>query len=114
MDDTDKIKIAVVSFQQVPVGISPYLVLVGQHQTTNENNDFNARVMNACAKFVEKTLNSELLNYADIVPSCPASCCQVDGVSCDTEDVWLSLCKYLSSKKRYLAITDPNHNMKNV
>eukprot|EP00957_Ditylum_brightwellii_P152413 11602713-Ditylum_brightwellii.AAC.1 len=98
MADADKMKIAVVSFQQVPVGISPYLALVGQPQTTNKNNDFNARVMNACAKFVEQTPDSELFNYAAVM-------LKMFG--------W-AFANTTAAKKRNLAITDPNYIMKNA
>ena len=36
----DEVKVAVVSFQDMPVGMCPYLVLTGNAQTVNERNDF--------------------------------------------------------------------------
>jgi len=41
----DEVKVAVVSFQDTPVGMCPYLVLAGNAQTVNESNDFGKWVM---------------------------------------------------------------------
>ena len=38
----NEIKVAVLCFQNTPPGMSPYFVLVGRPQTTNENNDFSS------------------------------------------------------------------------
>ena len=37
----DEVKVAVLVFQQVPQGMSPYFVLIGRPQSNNENSSFN-------------------------------------------------------------------------
>ena len=36
----EEVKVAILTFQAVPPGMSPYFVLVGRPQTINENSDF--------------------------------------------------------------------------
>ena len=38
-----EIKVAVISFQNTPPGISPYFILMGRPQTINEQNDFGRK-----------------------------------------------------------------------
>ena len=37
---TEEVKVAVLTFQAVPPGMSPYFVLVGKPQTNNESSEF--------------------------------------------------------------------------
>jgi hypothetical protein len=37
----DEVKVAVLTFQAVPPGMSPYFVLIGRPQTNNENSEFS-------------------------------------------------------------------------
>ena len=41
----DEVKFAVLSFQDTPVGMCPYLVLAGNAQTVNKSKDFGTQIM---------------------------------------------------------------------
>ena len=97
----EEVKVAVVTFQQVPQGMCPYTTLCGRPQTTNESSSFNDDVVTAALLFCEEENNACLLNVA------------IDGVSCDADFVRVQLCRFLEGTANHLGITDPNHNFKN-
>ena len=57
-----EVKVFVVSFQNTPKGIPPYLTLAGHSQTTNEQNPFALMVVEACEMDAMKDVNAVLLN----------------------------------------------------
>ena len=57
-----EVKVFVVSFQNTPKGIPPYLTLAGHSQTTNEQNPFALMVVEACEMAALKYGNAVLLN----------------------------------------------------
>ena len=94
-------KIAVISFQRVPPGMSPYFILGGIGQTINDSNDWGKDVMKVCVESAKKAGNAVALNHS------------TDGVPCEVKwnyDVTIS---YLYGKSNELALTDTNHNKKN-
>ena len=58
------LKIAVLYFQQFPVGTFPYDIICGRPQSKYEANDFNDTVINACAEFCENTKEAIFINSA--------------------------------------------------
>lgn len=58
----EEAKIAVVSFQQTPPGITPYLIVKAVPQTVNESNSFVYDVMSQCVLAAEQAGNTSLLN----------------------------------------------------
>ena len=69
----DEVKISVISFQDTPVGMCPYLVLAGNAQTVNERNDFGKRIMKLCQQTSQSVGNCVILNQS------------TDGVSCEVD-----------------------------
>ena len=59
-----EVEIAVVSFQQTPLGMSPCLILSALPQTTNENNTFATDIISMCAKVTKSIGNVAVLNDA--------------------------------------------------
>ena len=68
--------------------------LNGNPQTTNENNQFALRVVEACEMAAMKYGNSVLLNES------------TDGVSCELQFNKTINISYLDSGKKYLSMTD--------
>jgi hypothetical protein len=66
-----EVKIAVVSFQQPPPGVSPYLIMSASPQTINDNNTFTTDIMSICANAAKSIGNVDVLNDT------------TDGVSCE-------------------------------
>ena len=95
-------KFVVLSFQSTPPGVCPYLVLCARPQTINESSDYASRIIALCVDAAKKAGNAVLLNYS------------TDGVSCEVQDNYDQICKYLSGKSNVLALPDPNHNAKNA
>jgi hypothetical protein len=100
VDLAKEVKVAVISFQNVPKGVPAFQILCGQPQGKNENSNFNERVMESLAERCTSG-RAVLLNAA------------TDGVSCDSSFVKTTIIKFLKGLVDYLAITDPNHNGKN-
>ena len=97
----DEVKVAVVSFQDTPVGMCPYLVLAGNAQTVNERNDFGKRIMKLCQQASQSVGNCVVLNQS------------TDGVSCEVECNKQTILDFLSGTSNVCALPDPNHNAKN-
>jgi len=97
-----EIKLAVLSFQQTPPGVSPYLILCGVPQTINENNTFATDTMATCEKAAESIGNVAVLNSS------------TDGVSCEVHSNFSQVCRYIMGDSNQLSIPDPNHNVKNL
>ena len=95
-------KMAVVSFQKVPPGMSPYFMLGGLPQTVNDSNDWGKDVMKIAVEATEKVGNAVLLNHS------------TDGVSCEVQWNLDQLKSFLQGKSNQLALTDTNHNAKNL
>ena len=60
----DEVKVAVVSFQDTPPGMCLYLVLAGNAQTSNKNNDFGKRTVQLCTNAARNSGNAFLLNHS--------------------------------------------------
>jgi hypothetical protein len=96
------VKTAVVSLQGNPPGVPSFYMLVGRPQGKNETPNFNLDVMEA----VEQSQQTS--KYPFVLLNCAN-----DGVSCDTEFVMDGIINFLSGKKSWVTMTDPNHNNKN-
>lgn len=81
-----KVKIAVVSFQQTPPEVSPYLILSALSQNINKNNAFITDIMSTCAKAAKSIGNVAVLNNA------------TDGVSCKVKSNFNQMCEYLAGR----------------
>ena len=68
-----EVKVAVLSFQEAPPGMCPYVVLAGIPQTTNENNDFAEVCINACKVAAKQVGKLTIVNTS------------TDGVACEVE-----------------------------
>lgn len=97
----NEIKVALVSFQQTPHGMSPVEIIVARPQTTNEVSSFTSDVVTAINNVVGTTAGTSFLNFC------------VDGVSAETSDVMTALCQFLDGKVNYTALVDNKHNIKN-
>lgn len=95
-------KMAVVSFQKVPPGMSPYLMLAGLPQTVNDSNDWGKGVMATAAESAKNAGNAVVLNHS------------TDGVSCEVQWNFDTLKLFLQGKSNQLPLTDTNHNAKNL
>jgi len=58
----DEVKSCVVSFQDTPVGMCPYLVVAGNAQTVNESNLFGKRMVTLSQEVTKSIRNSAVLN----------------------------------------------------
>jgi len=96
-----EIKVAVVSFQNTPPGMTPYLVVAALPQTLNDNNPWGSQVVAACEKAATEAKNAVLLNEA------------TDGVSCETRKNYDRVVGSMNGKSNVLALVDTNHNVKN-
>ena len=65
-----EVKVAVVSFQNTPPGISPYFVLCGLPQTINDSNDYAERVIKYCNQAPKSDGNIAVLNASTDDVSC--------------------------------------------
>lgn len=98
-----EVKAVVICVQDIPTGTCAFFPLCGRPQTKNEASNFNQNIMNW---LYDHSLGSgtsmryTLLNAA------------VDGVSCDKDFVQDAIVRFLQGSQQWLAITDPNHNMK--
>ena len=83
-------KVVVVSFQNAPKGMPPFLTLAGHPQTTNENNQFSLIVVEACEISATKDGNSIFLNES------------TDGFACEVQFNKTLTISYLDSGNKYL------------
>ena len=60
----DEVKIALIIFQDVPLGDMVSFAAVGLPQTTNEANRFNDDVVNACTSFCKENQNTDFVSVA--------------------------------------------------
>ena len=101
IDLAKEIKIAVVSFQNVPKQVSPMAIVAARPQGNNETSTFTSDVCEA-ARLIDKDLEEvRFTNFA------------VDGLSVETHDVLETLCKFIDGKINYCATVDNKHNIKN-
>ena len=90
------------SFQSSPNGVAIYEIVAARPQSNNESNDFvkDMEAAASSAMISAGVYGSSFLNFA------------VDGASCESRHVCLSLCHFLSCKSNHTGSTDPNHNCK--
>ena len=93
-------KVVVVSFQNAPKGMPPFLTLAGHPQTTNEKNQFALMVVEACEMDSMKDRNSVLLNKSK------------DGVVCEVKFKKTLTMSYLGGGNKYLHMPNSNHNFR--
>ena len=74
-------------------------VVAGRPQSKNESNDF-IKDMESAASAAYVQAGGRFSNFT------------VDGVSCESAHVWITICKFLSSECNHLGSTDPKHNVK--
>ena len=79
---------------------------MARSQTKNEASKSNETMANAC-KDAESILRDEGYHVSFLSAG-------NDGVSCDSELVQNTLARFLSGKISYAALTDTNHNVKNL
>lgn len=96
----DEVKACVVSFQNTPVGMCPYLVVAGNAQTVNESNLFGKRMVTLSQEVTKSIRNSAVLNQT------------TDGVSCEVQWNMQTLLDYLDGLTNVCSLPDPNHNAK--
>jgi hypothetical protein len=96
-----EVKCAVVSFQGVPPGMTPYFPLAARPQSINESNSFATDIMNLCTKAAKEAGNAVTLNIS------------TDGVSCEVQGNSAAVKAYLSGCQDWISLTDPNHDVKN-
>ena len=96
-----EIKIAVVSFQNLPKGTSPMAIIAARPQGNNETSSF---ACDACevARLVERDLRfARFTNFA------------ADGVSVEMYDMLQTSCEFLDGTINHCAAVDNKHNIKN-
>ena len=59
----DEVKAIVVSFQDTPSGICPYVTVAGNAQTANEHNNVGKRIVRLCFEAAKRTGNASVLNH---------------------------------------------------
>jgi hypothetical protein len=79
-----EVKCAVVSFQGVPPGMTPYFLLAAHPQSINESNSFATGIMNLCTKAAKEAGKAVTLNIS------------TDGVSCEVQGNLAAVKAYLS------------------
>ena len=103
VDSADEVKVCVVSLQNAKLGFSPWKILCGRPQSVNEDNNFNEDITKIVEDFCEA--NKTRVRLASTAN---------DGVSVDAKFVWRRLLMFLDGSRDSLAMTDPNHNAKNM
>ena len=78
---------AVLSFQETPPSMCPYLILAGVPQTINVSNSWRAKIIEACEAASSAADNTAFFNDS------------TDGVSCETKQSFDQICDYLIGKK---------------
>ncbi|KAL3789339.1 hypothetical protein HJC23_006493 [Cyclotella cryptica] len=98
----EEVKVAVLTFQAVPPGMSPMFVLCGKPQGNNESSDYTFDVLRSCEMAAARDGNACVLDIS------------TDGVSCDVEKNLRMNLDYLEGKCNTVAMTDNKHNNKNA
>lgn len=96
-----EIKIAVVSFQNLPKHISPMAIISARPQGNNETSSFTKDVCEAASLVTKDLEDMRFTNFA------------TDGVSVETFDILQTLCEFIEGKINYCAAVDNKHNVKN-
>ena len=99
VEKATEVKVAIMTFQDVPPGFSPSRIIAAHPQSNNECSEFT-RDMEAAANQVATSFGAAFLNFG------------VDGVSLETFDVCQAICDFLSGKCKHLGATDTNHDIK--
>jgi len=97
-----EVKVVVLSFQEPPQGMCPYVVLAGSPQTIDENNDFAEMCIDPCKEAVKQVGKLTIVNTSN------------DGVACEVEGNKKLTCAYLQGEENQVSLPDPNHNVKNL
>jgi hypothetical protein len=96
-----EVKVAVLTLQNCPKGMCPYITIAGRAQSKNENSKFNEDIHEACIEFARETEGVTYLSASN------------DGVSCDSKFVRTTTIAFLRGLVDQTASTDTNHNTKN-
>ena len=96
---TSKVKVTVMLFQDKTSGVLTMGVVVGQPHSNSESKNF-IMVMESAASAASVNAGGRFSNFT------------VDGESCELAHVWLTICKFLSSKCNHLGSNNQNHNGK--
>ena len=95
-------KIDVVSFQNTPVEMCPYLVLAVNPQTVNASNTWGSDVLSACTAAAAADGNAVVLNKS------------TDGVSCEMPLNFNLLMSHLKGETNTLSLSVSNHSVRNL
>ena len=98
---TSEVKIGVVSFKNQPKGTSPMAIIASRPQGMNETSSFANDMCKGARLLIRDIECVRFTNFA------------IDGVSVETHDVLLALCKFLNGKINYCTVVDNKHNVKN-
>ena len=101
IDLASEVKIAVISFQNLPRTTSPIAIIAARPQGNNETSSFTRDV---CEAATLVTNDLEMVRFTSFA---------TDGVSVETHDIMLALCEFLDRKNEYCAAVDNKHNIKN-
>ena len=89
------------SFQDSPAGIPTIEVVVARPQINDESNDFVGSMERVTGVAASES-GARFVNFA------------VDGVSCESNHVRLTICLFLEGSFNHLGATDVNHNAKSA
>ena len=101
-----EVKLATVVVQNVPKDVSPMYQFLAQPQSKKINSRFNYKAVDITMK-IEAQLRNQGFNFMFLSTA-------VDGVSCDSTFVIDVLLRFLKGAITYTAMTDTNHNGKNL
>ena len=87
------------SFQDTPSGVPTIEVVAGRPQSNNESKNF-INDMESAASSESVKARGRFANFT------------VDGVSCESDHVCITICKFLSLECNHMESTDLNHNGK--
>ena len=94
-----KVKVTVMSFQDTSSGVPTMEFVAGRPQSNNESNDFIKDMESVASSASAKAIG----RFENLT---------VDGVSCESAHVWLTIYKFLSSECNHLGSTEPKNNRK--
>ena len=77
---------AVLSFQETPTGMCPYLILADVLQSINDSSSWRVEIIAACEAAASAASNTTFFNDS------------TDVVSCETKQSFDQICGYLSGK----------------
>ena len=97
-----EVKCAVLSFQEPPPGMYPYVCMAGLPQTINASNNFGIEVIDACKEAAKQVDNLTILNSS------------TDGEDYEVQFNKDLTCAYLRGDEDQISLPDPNHNVKNL